>query len=277
MHNSRDSKNREQKEAVRQLLTTAYQGTKNSSDATFQAAESLAHSIGAQFHHWGIDDEVTSYKNKIENALGRPLTWEQDDIALQNIQARSRSPIIWLLANVKQSILLTTSNRSEGDVGYATMDGDTSGSLAPIAGIDKPFLLQWLKWAESSQGYSGLHHVNNLQPTAELRPQERAQTDEKDLMPYAILLEIEKLAIRDRKPPVDVYKILLTQNIASAEQLKKHIHKFFTLWSINQWKRERIAPSFHLDDFNVDPRSWCRFPILSGSFRQELEELKNLH
>jgi NAD+ synthase (glutamine-hydrolysing) len=59
-------------------------------------------------------------------------------------------------------------------------------------------------------------------------------------------------------------------------ELKKHIHKFFTLWSANQWKRERIAPSFHLDDFNVDPRSWCRFPILSGSFGRELEELKNL-
>jgi NAD+ synthase (glutamine-hydrolysing) len=265
-----------EKEAVSQLLTTAYQSTKNSSTATLDAAASLAHSIGAQFYHWGIDEEVGSYRAKIETVLGRPLTWEQDDIALQNIQARGRSPIIWLLANLKQSILLTTSNRSEGDVGYATMDGDTSGSLAPIAGIDKPFIMQWLKWAESAGGYTGLYHVNNLQPTAELRPQERAQTDEKDLMPYTVLLEIEKLAIRDRKPPVEVYTILLKQQVAPAPELKKHIHKFFTLWSINQWKRERIAPSFHLDDFNVDPRSWCRFPILSGSFRLELEELKNL-
>ena len=171
--------------------------------------------------------------------------------------------------------MLTTSNRSEGDVGYATMDGDTSGSLAPIAGIDKPFLLQWLRWAESKRGYIGLNKVNNLQPTAELRPLERAQTDEKDLMPYTILVEIEKLAIHDRKPPVDVYSELVVRNLAPASELKKHIHKFFTLWSINQWKRERIAPSFHIDDINVDPRSWCRFPILSGSFRQELEELKN--
>lgn len=269
-------KTENEQEAVSQLLTTAYQGTKNSSDTTFQAAEALANSMGAQFYHWLIDDEVNSYRSKIEKVLSRPLTWEQDDIALQNIQARGRSPVIWLLANVKQSILLTTSNRSEGDVGYATMDGDTSGSLAPIAGIDKPFLLQWLKWAELALGYSGLHHVNNLQPTAELRPHERAQTDEKDLMPYSILLEIEKLAIRDRKRPVEVYHLLCDQHLAPAAEIKKHIIKFFTLWSINQWKRERIAPSFHLDDFNVDPRSWCRFPILSGSFRQELEELKKL-
>ncbi len=260
------------KEAVSQLLTCAYQGTRNSSDDTFTSAQKLAESIGAEFHQWLIDDEVKSYTSKIENALGRSLTWEKDDIALQNIQARSRSPIIWLLANLKQAVLLTTSNRSEGDVGYATMDGDTSGSLAPIAGIDKPFILQWLKWAEINLGYKGLHYVNNLTPTAELRPAERTQTDEKDLMPYSILVEIEKLAIRDRKPPVEVYKVLSVKYPPA--EIKAYIKKFFRLWSINQWKRERLAPSFHFDDLNVDPRSWCRFPILSGSFVRELEELE---
>jgi NAD+ synthase (glutamine-hydrolysing) len=262
-----------EKESVRKLLTCAYQGTKNSSQTTLTAAKELADSIGAEFHQWLIDDEVDAYESKIEKVLGRELSWEKDDIARQNIQARARSPIIWLLANIKQSILLTTSNRSEGDVGYATMDGDTSGSLAPIAGLDKPFIIQWLRWAEKELGYSGLSYVNNLQPTAELRPLERSQTDEKDLMPYSILVEIEKLAIQERKPPVEVYKILSKGK--SDIQLKEYIKKFFRLWSINQWKRERIAPSFHLDDINVDPRSWCRFPILSGSFKEELEELES--
>ncbi|MFZ6001619.1 MAG: NAD+ synthetase, partial [Bacteroidota bacterium] len=55
-----------------------------------------------------------------------------------------------------------------------------------------------------------------------------------------------------------------------------HIKKFFRLWAATQWKRERIAPSFHIDDLNVDPRSWCRFPILSGSFAKELAELDKL-
>jgi NAD+ synthase (glutamine-hydrolysing) len=159
------------KQTVGQILTCAYQGTKNSSNATLEAARELARSIGAEFHQWLIDDEVKSYTEKAEKAIGRKLTWETDDVSMQNIQARARSPIIWLLANIKQSILLTTSNRSEGDVGYATMDGDTSGSLAPIAGIDKPFIMQWLKWAEKELGYSGLSYVNNLQPTADLRPQ----------------------------------------------------------------------------------------------------------
>lgn len=58
-----------------------------------------------------------------------------------------------------------------------------------------------------------------------------------------------------------------------AVALKGYIIKFFRLWAANQWKRERLAPSFHLDDLNVDPRSWCRFPILSSGFEEELKEL----
>lgn len=260
-----------EKEATSQLLTCAYQGTQNSSSNTLEAASILSASIGATFYHWMIDDEVESYKSKIAQVLQRPLTWEQDDIALQNIQARSRSPIIWMLANIKQALLLTTSNRSEGDVGYATMDGDTSGSLAPIAGVDKPFIIQWLKWAEQNLGYTGLALVNGLEPTAELRPAGSAQTDEKDLMPYPLLVRIEKLAIRDRKSPKEVYAALSADFDPSL--LKSAVTKFFTLWARNQWKRERIAPSFHLDDMNVDPRSWCRFPILSGGFQAELTGL----
>ncbi|MBT1705482.1 NAD(+) synthase [Chryseosolibacter indicus] len=257
------------KKAVNLLLTCAYQGTKNSSTATFNAAKTLADSIGAAFYEWKIDDEVISYTQKIEKAINRNLSWEQDDITLQNIQARARSPIIWMLANIKRAVLLTTSNRSEGDVGYATMDGDTSGSLAPIAGLSKIFILQWLKWAEVELGHAGLNPVNNLQPTAELRPLERNQTDEDDLMPYGILAEIEKHAIRDRKSPKEVYTLLF-KKFGEDERIKVYVKKFFRLWSINQWKRERLAPSFHLDDLNVDPRSWCRFPILSSGFTEEL-------
>jgi NAD+ synthase (glutamine-hydrolysing) len=255
--------------ATHRLLACAYQATKNSSDQTLYAAQSLAESIGAQFHHWSIDEEVTSYTKKIEQAVHRTLTWSTDDITLQNIQARARSPIIWMLANINRAVLLTTSNRSEGAVGYATMDGDTSGSLAPIAGIDKPTILQWLKWAEKELGYSGLAAVNALQPTAELRPAGKHQTDETDLMPYATLVQIERHAILERKSPVEVFHAMNSAPEKS-EQLKAHIRKFFKLWSANQWKRERLAPSFHLDDLNVDPRTWCRFPILSGSFKEEL-------
>lgn len=261
------------KKAVGAILACAYQGTKNSSVETLSAARTLAISIGAEFHEWKIDEEVQTYSAKIEKAIGRKLTWEADDITLQNIQARARSPIIWMLANIKRAVLLTTSNRSEGDVGYATMDGDTSGSLSPIAGLSKVFILQWLRWAEKALDHPGLNAVNTLQPTAELRPLENNQTDEADLMPYPILARIERLAIYERLSPFQIYNEMVLEHDPAA--LKGYILKFFRLWAQNQWKRERLAPSFHLDDFNVDPRSWCRFPILSSGFEEELRALSS--
>ena len=265
---------RDEKKLISQLLKTAYQSTQNSSEDTLNSAKSLAESLGATFHHWSIDEEVASYRQKIETAIDRKLTWEQDDITLQNIQARARSPIIWMLANLDRYLLLSTSNRSEGDVGYATMDGDTSGSISPIAAIDKALVLKWLQYAEKDLGYPGLKYVNSLQPTAELRPQDQMQTDEADLMPYSALVRIEEYGIRERHSPVEVFQLLKADY--PPDLLKSWILKFFRLWSINQWKRERLAPSFHVDDFNVDSRTWCRFPILSGGFQEELIELKNL-
>jgi NAD+ synthase (glutamine-hydrolysing) len=256
------------------LLTCAYQGTVNSSDDTYNSAKELADSLGAVFFNWGIDDDVTSYVGKIEHALGRPLTWQTDDLALQNIQARVRAPGIWMLANVLNCLLMTTSNRSEASVGYCTMDGDTAGSISPIAGVDKDFVKKWLRWAETALGYPGLRHVNALQPTAELRPLEDKQTDERDLMPYVLLNRIERLAFYNRLSPAQVLATLVDEDPqANREQLKTYVQRFYTLWSRNQWKRERYAPAFHLDDYNVDPRSWLRFPILSGGFGAELSAL----
>ncbi|GAB3317475.1 NAD(+) synthase [Hymenobacter humi] len=263
-----------QKELVRQLLTCAYQGTVNSSDDTFNSAQELADSIGARFYHWGIDEEVAGYVGKIQGALERELTWKTDDLALQNIQARVRAPAIWLLANVQNCLLITTSNRSEASVGYCTMDGDTAGSISPIAGVDKDFVKKWLRWAETELGYPALRHVNALQPTAELRPLEDKQTDERDLMPYTLLNRIERLAFYDRLSPKQVLAMLEGEGTGfDEEQLKTYVRRFYSLWSRNQWKRERYAPSFHLDDYNVDPRSWLRFPILSGGFAEELAGL----
>jgi NAD+ synthase (glutamine-hydrolysing) len=261
---------------VGKVLHTAYQGTVNSSDKTEKSAKELARSIGAKFSNWKIDEQVAQNTTTIETALGRKLRWETDDIALQNIQARTRSPLIWMLANIENKLLLTTSNRSEGSVGYTTMDGDTSGSISPIAGINKSFLLQWLIFAEKNLGYSGLKYVNNLAPSAELRPLEKEQTDESDLMPYELLNSIEQLAIRDRLSPIEVFTKLETRTNLTKTVLADYITKFFKLWSINQWKRERLAPSFHLDEYNVDSRTWCRFPILSSAYQEELKKLNEL-
>jgi NAD+ synthase (glutamine-hydrolysing) len=268
------------KDRVRCLLHCVYQASKNSSQATRDSATSLAQAIGAEVSCLEIDDLVQSYVSKIEQALGRELTWGTDDVALQNIQARVRGPSVWLLANVRRALLLNTSNRSEAAVGYATMDGDTCGGLSPIGGIDKAFLRRWLRWMET-EGPEGLAPVpalaavNRLAPTAELRPQESKQTDEDDLMPYEVLDAIERAAIRDKQTPVEVFRLMRSQFPRyDVRRLHEWVERFFQLWCRNQWKRERYAPSFHLDDENLDPKTWCRFPILSGGFARELDELR---
>lgn len=274
-------------EIANKLLLTAYQPTENSSDTTENAAEKVAEALHATHYTFNINEVVKEYHKIIENGLDRKLSWQTDDIALQNIQARVRAPSVWMIANIYNALLLSTSNRSEAAVGYATMDGDTSGGLSPIAGIDKFFLRNWLKWLEtkgvltwindSESAYfkiEALQSVNVQQPTAELRPSENKQTDEDDLMPYDLLDAIEEAAIRDKKSPADCLKVLkLKFKQYDEKQLKEWTIKFFRLWSRNQWKRERYAPSFHLDDKNLDPKTWCRFPILSSGFEYELEEL----
>jgi NAD+ synthase (glutamine-hydrolysing) len=265
---------------TRLLLACVYQSTCNSSDLTQSAARAVAEAISAEFLTWDVDTLAQDYVRLVGGAIGRDLTWEKDDIALQNIQARVRAPGIWLLANLKGALLLATSNRSEAAVGYTTMDGDTCGGLSPIAGIDKAFLRQWLAWMETS-GPAGigpipaLAAVNAQIPTAELRPPAMVQTDEADLMPYDLLDAIERASIRDKQTPLEVFKQMAPLfPDYSVHQLAAWVERFFLLWCRNQWKRERYAPSFHLDDENLDPKTWCRFPILSGNYQRELAELR---
>ncbi len=265
---------------VAALLTTAYQASGHSGSVTREAARAVAAAVGARHVEFDISALVAGYTAMVEGGLGRALSWERDDVALQNIQARVRSPGIWMVANLQGALLLSTSNRSEAAVGYATMDGDTSGGLSPLAGIDKAWLRQWLSWMErhgpaERHPLPVLRLVNQQAPTAELRPPEQQQTDEADLMPYPLLDAIERAAIRDKEMPLDVLRQLrgrFPQH--SLEQLSAWVGRFFSLWCRNQWKRERYAPSFHLDDENLDPRSWCRFPILSSGFEVELRAMR---
>jgi NAD+ synthase (glutamine-hydrolysing) len=267
-------------EWVRALLTTVYQGTAHSSELTRSAARTVAQMVGATFLEWEVDELVAGYTQIVAKGIGRELSWATDDVTLQNIQARVRAPGVWMLANLRNALLLATSNRSEAAVGYATMDGDTCGGLSPIAGIDKAFLRQWLAWMETEGpqdigAYPALSTVNRQAPTAELRPEKFHQTDEDDLMPYPVLDAIERAGIRDKQNPLDAYLLMRSKFPGYDRARIAHwVERFFTLWSRNQWKRERYAPSFHLDDENLDPKTWCRFPILSGGFARELAELR---
>jgi NAD+ synthase (glutamine-hydrolysing) len=259
-----------EKDLIRRVLTCVYQKTENSGPVTQEAARAVAEQVGAEFCVTDVQPAVDFYRHLAEDVLHRKLEWSTDDIALQNVQARVRVPLIWLIANVQAKILLTTSNRNEASVGYTTMDGDTAGGLAPIAGIDKHYLRKWLQWAVTQKdiglgALSALSKVTEQQPTAELRPGSQ-QTDESDLMPYEVLDRIERSFVRDRMSPEDIMEDLSHDfPQIGRDVLSSYITKFFTMWTRSQWKRERMAPAFHLDDASVDSRTWCRYPILSAS------------
>ena len=263
-----------------QLLTTVYQATENSGEITRCAAQDIASLVGSEHYQWEVQEGVDFYRQRVENSIGRPLNWQQDDLALQNIQARVRSPGIWLLANHLNALLLSTSNRSEAAVGYATMDGDTSGGLSPLAGIDKSFIRRFLVYLEKvgpaeMGALPALAAVNQQAPTAELRPQAAAQVDEHDLMPYDILDAIERRLLVQRASVALTYEALLQEfPEQSRASLLKYLERFTQLFCRNQWKRERYAPAFHVDHHNLDPRSWLRFPILSRGFAEQIAELK---
>ncbi len=273
--------------ATAALLHTIYQSTAQSSKTTERAASAVATELQSDHHCIHIQDIVDRSIDMIEETMRRKLSWETDDLVLQNIQARMRSPLVWMMANMTGSILITTGNRSEGAVGYCTMDGDTSGGLAPLAGIDKAFLLRWLRHMETTGDDFGpvpsLQTITGQKPTAELRPPEAGQTDEKDLMPYPLLERIERLALQDLMPPsaiVDVLHREQAEGLArwtesgsfNRDELVYAVSRFFKLWRASQWKRERLAVSFHIDSYNIDPRSYLRFPVLSTPIQGDSEE-----
>ena len=256
-----------------QVLTTVYQSSVNSGKITRQAAKILATGLGASHHCWSIESEVESYQDKIEQVLKRKLNWQQDDIALQNIQARVRSPGIWLIANIESKLLLATSNLSEASVGYCTMDGDTSGVLAPIGGISKSLVLQLNNFL-CDEGIMILGQrikipeliaINKQKPTAELRPIQ--QSDETDLMPFEVLDKIRYLSQVKHLAPNSVQNILLQTKfkvVYESKNIKQFIKKYYKLYSKNQWKRERLAVSFHIEHDSACPKTFRRFPVLNN-------------
>ena len=263
------NKNENVKNILNKIFITVYQKTKNSSKETMRSAKKLSDFIGSKHFEWNIDQEVNSIVSKISKNTRVEYNWEKHDISLQNIQARVRSPFIWFIANTNNFLLLATSNRSELSVGYSTMDGDSSGSISPIAGLDKIFIQKLLKYLSEHHNYHILDLVLNLKPSAELQPLKYNQTDEEDLMPYRLLSKIEYLAVKKRLGP----KEIINQIKGEKEEIKESVKKFFSNYGKSQWKRERAAPSFHFDEFSLDSSLWHRMPILSKNYLEDINDL----
>ena len=267
-----------------QMLVTVYQGSDNSSDITRNAARQVATGLGASHHEWSISKVVQDYVDLFNGISDKPLAWETDDVPLQNIQARSRLPGIWLAANRDGRLLIETSNLSESAVGYCTMDGDTAGGLAPIAGIGKSVVRRINKHLETV-GFKvddkltfklpQMSYITAQAPTAELRPG-GTQTDEGDLMPYVVLDEIRKLFSQDYLGPVEILERLQQdeQFKEYGEKLPEYVRRFFVMHSRSQWKRIRYPVGFHIEKDDESPCGYWRFPIFSQDLKVLTEDLK---
>ena len=270
------------REYVATKFITAFLATENSSSDTSNAARSIAAAVGSKHMECSIQEALDNHLRLAEQLTGNALSWDDpsDDVTLQNVQARLRGSLIWMVANMNGHLLLATSNKSEAAVGYTTMDGDTSGGIAPIADVPKSLVNDWLHWAAEFHDYPAVKEIFAVPATAELRPPERAQTDEEDLMPFFILDQLMFQFVQGGKGPVEIFYALwptLAEHYGQeARAFAAHIRKFVLLLCRAQWKRERFAISFRVAAFDLDPKTGFRFPPVQAPFTEELADLDRI-
>ncbi len=269
-------------ELIAEILTCVYQASRNSSDTTLNAARQLAATIHSTFFEFDIAPLVDGYtrdgrdrsgsKTGLENRRPCPAKHPGPCPLARRLDGRQHQERPAALD--QQPLGGRRRLRNDGRRHQRRPEPDRrhrQSFPAPLA------RLVGKRWAGRFRKYSGPQGHQRPGPTAELRPHASKQTDEDDLMPYPVLDAIEKAAIRDKLSPIEVHRRLSPEFPQYAhDQFTAWIDRFFKLWCRNQWKRERYAPSFHLDDENLDPKTWCRFPILSGGFEKELANLKLL-
>ncbi len=257
----------------------AYLATENSGEKTREAARAVAEEIGATFFDGKVQPALTAAHEVVEAITGEPLEWDnpRHDITLQNIQARVRGMLIWTVANLHNALLLVTSNKSEAAVGYTTMDGDSSGGLAPINDVPKSLIKLYLEWARDFHGFRSLDKINAMEASAELRPPGREQTDEADLMPFAVLDQLMYAFVQLALDPLEILRRLWPAMKAHYDddlaRFAADVRKFVRLFCLAQWKRERTAISFRVTAFDLDPKTGFRFPPVQAPFTEELAEM----
>jgi NAD+ synthase (glutamine-hydrolysing) len=264
---------------VRDRFLCAYLATENSGPRTREAARLVAEEVGATFIDGQIQPALSAAHQVVESMTGEPLSWAnpRQDITLQNIQARVRGMLIWTIANLHNALLLVTSNKSEAAVGYTTMDGDSSGGLAPIADVPKSLIKLYLDWAREFHGLKSLDKINAMQATAELRPPGSEQTDEADLMPFAVLDQLMYAFVQLALDPLEILRrywpAMSAHYDGDLARFAADVRKFVRLFCFAQWKRERTAISFRVTAFDLDPKTGFRFPPVQAPFTEELAEM----
>jgi NAD+ synthase (glutamine-hydrolysing) len=153
----------------------------NSSDDTQSDARTIAANLGVELIEISIAEAMGAY----EHALAQSFEGTEPDIAEENLQARIRGNLVMALSNKFGWLVLTTGNKSELSVGYATLYGDMAGGFAVIKDIFKLLVYRLVRWRNHEEGRELIPaSVLERPPSAELRPD---QLDEDSLPPYEIL------------------------------------------------------------------------------------------
>lgn len=211
-------------ELAKSIFHTSFMGTENSSDVTRSRAQRLSDVLGSYHLPVNIDAIVSSILTVFTAACGKTPKFvvnggsNAEDLALQNIQARIRMVIAYLLAQLlpwvrgKSGFLLVlgSANVDEGLRGYMTKYDCSSADLNPIGAISKKDLRRMLMWASKRYDCPILAEVAGAPPTAELRPRdmstdEHSQLDEEEMgMTYEELGYFGRLRKMERCGPVSM-------------------------------------------------------------------------
>jgi NAD+ synthase (glutamine-hydrolysing) len=200
----------------------------------------------------GVGYDVISIEGMFEAALGalKPVfTGRAPDTTEENIQARCRGLLLMAISNKTGRMVLTTGNKSEMAVGYATLYGDMAGGFAPIKDCSK-MLVYRLAHYRNSIAQVIPPRVIERAPSAELRPD---QKDSDSLPPYEVLDAILELFIEDN---------LSVDEISARGFDRATVGRVLEMVKRNEYKRRQAPPGVRISD-RAFGRDW-RYPITSG-------------
>ncbi len=233
------------------------------SKASISDAGACAKTLGIKLDELSIIEAV----NAVEGTLADLFAGTDGDVTEENIQSRLRGLLLMAVSNKFGAMLVTTGNKSEISVGYATLYGDMNGGYNPIKDIYKTELFDLAAWRNNNFPDGALGPKNMVipqaiidkPPSAELRPD---QKDEDSLPPYEVLDAI-LFALVEEEAGVDE---IIAQGHAP-DIVKRIEHLLY----VSEYKRRQAAPGTKIGSRNFGRAR--RYPITNG-FRDIQEKKK---
>ncbi|MFT5350299.1 MAG: NAD+ synthase (glutamine-hydrolyzing) [Planctomycetota bacterium] len=216
-----------------------------SADMSTDDAKEMAVILSVPYHILPIEEAVVAFTN----LLAPIFAGLSADTTEENIQARSRGVLLMALSNKTGKLVLTTGNKSEMSVGYATLYGDMAGGFAPLKDLSKTLTYELANWRNSQEQIIP-QRIIDRPPSAELRPN---QKDEDSLPAYDILDPIlERYIELDQSP----------DEIIEAGFERETVLEIIQMVDRNEYKRRQAAPGVRITEraFGRDRR----YPITSG-------------